>query len=200
MSKSLGNSIEPQDIIKQSGADMLRLWVAMADYTRGDAAQPGDPRAGSRGLSQDPNTFRYLIAEPVRLRSGAATRCRTWPLTRSIDTRSPIRRSWPATVLRAYDAYDYPTIFHTLNTFLTVDLSAFYLDVSKDRLYTLGAVAARGARQTAIYEIADGLTRLVAPILSMTADEVWRHLPGRGRIGPSRAVSGRGRLDGCDER
>jgi isoleucyl-tRNA synthetase len=82
-------------------------------------------------------------------------------------------------MIEAYDRYDYPTIFHTLNNLLTVDLSAFYLDVSKDRLYTLGANSRpRRSGQTAIYQIADGLTRLVAPILSMTADEVWRHLPG----------------------
>jgi isoleucyl-tRNA synthetase len=83
-------------------------------------------------------------------------------------------------ILRAYDEYDYGTIFQALNAFTTGDLSAFYADVSKDRLYTF-AVRSRERRsaQTAMYVMADGLTRLMAPILSFTADELWRSLPGR---------------------
>jgi isoleucyl-tRNA synthetase len=82
-------------------------------------------------------------------------------------------------VLRAYEAYDYGTIFHALNTFATVDLSAFYNDISKDRLYTFAARSKqRRSAQTALYLMADGLTRLMAPILSFTADELWRFLPG----------------------
>ena len=83
------------------------------------------------------------------------------------------------TVLQAYERYDFPTIFQTINQFATVDLSAFYADVSKDRLYTFGATSPeRRSAQTAMYTIADGLVRLLAPILPMTADELWRHLPG----------------------
>jgi isoleucyl-tRNA synthetase len=82
-------------------------------------------------------------------------------------------------VLQAYEDYDYGTIFQAMNAFATVDLSAFYADVSKDRLYTFGARAReRRSAQTAMYVIADGLTRLLAPILSFTADEVWRFLAG----------------------
>jgi isoleucyl-tRNA synthetase len=84
-----------------------------------------------------------------------------------------------STVLKAYEAYDFPTIFQAINQFATVDLSAFYADVSKDRLYTFGRTSAdRRSAQTAMYMIADGLTRLLAPILPMTTDELWRHLPG----------------------
>jgi isoleucyl-tRNA synthetase len=83
-----------------------------------------------------------------------------------------------ALVLQGYERYDYPAIFQTLNQFLTVDLSAFYADVSKDRLYTFGAVSPeRRSAQTAMYVMADGLARLLAPILPVTADELWRHLP-----------------------
>jgi isoleucyl-tRNA synthetase len=83
-------------------------------------------------------------------------------------------------ILKAYDEYDYPTIFQTINQFTTVDLSAFYADVSKDRLYTFGAASPeRRSAQTAMYTIADGLVRLLAPILPVTTDELWRHLPGR---------------------
>src|SRR6202030_2544527 len=83
-------------------------------------------------------------------------------------------------ILRAYDTYEYGTIFHALNAFATVDLSSFYADVSKDRLYTFAARSReRRAAQTAMYVMADGLTRLMTPILSFTADELWRFLPGR---------------------
>jgi isoleucyl-tRNA synthetase len=83
------------------------------------------------------------------------------------------------TVRDAYDQFDFQTIFHLINEFVTVDLSAFYLDVSKDRLYTFGPDSdARRSAQTACYVLADGLARLLAPILSITAEEVWRHLPG----------------------
>jgi isoleucyl-tRNA synthetase len=97
-------------------------------------------------------------------------------------------------ILRAYAEYDYGAIFQALNGFATVDLSAFYVDVSKDRLYTFAARSReRRAAQTAMYVMADGLTRLMAPILSFTADELWRFLPGpRVGAGPSRS-------DGRDE-
>jgi isoleucyl-tRNA synthetase len=83
-------------------------------------------------------------------------------------------------VLHAYESYDYGTIFQTINAFVTVDLSAFYADVSKDRLYTFAARSReRRSAQTAMYVMADGIARLLAPILSFTADELWRHLPAR---------------------
>ena len=82
-------------------------------------------------------------------------------------------------LMSAYDAYDYPTIFQALNAFTTVDLSAFYNDISKDRLYTFGARSReRRSAQTAMYVMADGLTRLLAPSVPVTADELWTSLPG----------------------
>src|SRR6185369_4604259 len=84
-----------------------------------------------------------------------------------------------AAVLQGYDDYDYPGVFQILNQFLTVDLSAFYADVSKDRLYTFAAGSfERRSAQTAMFIMADGLARLLAPILPVTADELWRHRPG----------------------
>ena len=179
MSKSLGNSIEPQDIIKQSGADILRLWVSMSDYTRGDPAQQGDPRARRRGVPEDPQHAAVSRRQPLRLRSGGRPRAaRAARGGRPLHPRA-LRRSRAAGSCRAYDGYDYPTIFQALNAFATVDLSAFYNDVSKDRLYTFGARSReRRSAQTAMYLMADGLTRLMAPILSFTADELWRFLPG----------------------
>jgi isoleucyl-tRNA synthetase len=85
--------------------------------------------------------------------------------------------------LTAYNDYDFSKIFQAVNAFTTVDLSAFYADVSKDRLYTFAAASPeRRSAQTAMYTIADGLVRLLAPILSITSDELWRHLPGRSHV------------------
>ena len=83
-------------------------------------------------------------------------------------------------IVQAYDDYDYPTVYQAANAFVTVDLSSFYVDVTKDRMYTFGARSeARRSGQTAMYLIADGLARLLAPILPFTMDELWRTLPGR---------------------
>ena len=182
MSKSLGNSIAPQDIIKQSGADILRLWVSMSDYTQEIRAQQGNPGARRRGVPQDPQHAAVPGREPVRLRSGDR------PVADRRSSKKSTATSWRATPssargsCSAYEAYDYGTIFQALNAFATVDLSAFYADVSKDRLYTFAARSReRRSAQTAMYLMADGLTRLLAPILSFTADELWRYLPGRAR-------------------
>ena len=178
MSKSLGNSIEPQDIIKESGADILRLWVVDERLHAGSAPQQGDPGARRRGVSEDPQHAAVSAGEPVRLRSGG----RPWSARRLEEVDRYILARYADVgqrILRAYDAYDYGTIFQALNAFATVDLSAFYADVSKDRLYTFAARSReRRSAQTAMYLMADGLTRLMAPILSFTADELWRFLPG----------------------
>jgi isoleucyl-tRNA synthetase len=179
MSRSRGNYIVPQEVIEKSGAEVLRLWVAMVDYR-------DEMRLGNEIITRVieayrkiRNTFRYLISnlydfDPARDAVAIAD-------AHEVDRYALARYAQAARrMLDAYDNYEYATIFHTLNTLMTVDLSAFYIDVSKDRLYTLGAKsAARRSAQTAIYRIADGLTRLAAPILPITADEIWRHLPGR---------------------
>ena len=177
MSKSLGNTILPQDIINQSGAEIIRLWVAMVDYRE-------EVRLGKQIIARVVeayrkirNTLRYLASnlydfDPID----------RVPLERmeEVDRYALSRYSAAATtVVDAYARYDYPTIFQTINHFTTVDLSAFYADVSKDWLYTFAATAAeRRSAQTAMYTIADGLVRLLAPILPVTTDELWRHLPG----------------------
>ena len=178
MSKSLGNSIEPEDIIKESGAEIIRLWVTMVDYRE-------EVRLGKQILARVVeayrkirNTCRYLLAnlydfDPAadRVPLGALQDVDRYAVARYAD----VARS----VLDAYRSYDFPTIFQRVNHLATVDLSAFYADVSKDRLYTFAAASPeRRSSQTAIYLIADGLVRLLAPILPMTADELWRHLPG----------------------
>jgi isoleucyl-tRNA synthetase len=124
------------------------------------------------------NTMRYLVANLYDFDPAADA----VPLDRMEEVDRYILARYAdlgRRVLRAYDDYDYPTIFQALNTFTTVDLSALYSDISKDRLYTFGARSPeRRSGQTAIYVIADGLTRLLAPILPVTADQLWAALPG----------------------
>ena len=178
MSKSLGNTILPQEVIKESGAETLRLWVAMSDFRE-------ELRVGKQILQRVVeayrkirNTCRYLLAnlydfDPARdlLPVAELHEVDRYALARYADVA--------VDVLDAYDAYDFPTIFQRINGLTTVDLSAFYADVSKDRLYTLapGSPERRSA-QSAMLHMADGLARLLAPILPVTADEMWRHLPG----------------------
>jgi isoleucyl-tRNA synthetase len=179
MSKSLGNAIEPEDIIKASGADILRLWVSMSDYTQ-------EIRLGKEILARAVeayrkmrNTLRYLVANLYDFRPSID---RTPPAQLEEVDRYILGRYAETSrrILDAYDAHDYGTIFQAINGFATVDLSAFYADVSKDRLYTFAATSReRRSAQTAMYTMADGLTRLLAPILSFTADELWRYLPAR---------------------
>ncbi len=178
MSKSLGNAIEPAEVIGQSGADVLRLWVAMVDYGE-------EIRLGKEILSRVVeayrklrNTCRILVAnlydfDPAR---------DMVPLDKMDEVdRFALSRFAEAAqrMIKAYDAYDFPSVFQALNTLATVDLSAFYVDVTKDRMYTFGARSAgRRSGQTAMYLMADGLARLMAPILPFTADELWRFTPG----------------------
>jgi isoleucyl-tRNA synthetase len=179
MSKSIGNTMLPQDVIKESGADIIRLWVAMSDYRE-------EIRVGKEILARVAeayrklrNTLRYLLGnlydfDPA---TDSVARAQLEEVDRYILARygDVARRT-----LVAYEEYDYGTISQALNQFATVDLSAFYNDISKDRLYTFAPRSPeRRSAQTAMYLMADGLTRLLAPILSFTADELWRFLPGK---------------------
>lgn len=179
MSKSLGNVEAPQKILKEHGAEVLRLWVSMVDYR-------DEVRLGKEILARTVeayrkirNTFRYLLSnlydfDPVR----------DWvPRSEMLGVDRFVLASYARVarqVLDAYAAYDFQTIFHSVNEFVTVDLSAFYLDVAKDRLYTFRADSReRRSAQTALFVIADGLTRLLAPILAITSDEIWALMPGQ---------------------
>ncbi len=177
MSKSVGNTIEPQAIIEKSGAEVLRLWVAMVDYREEVRIGPHILARIIEAYRKIRNTLRILVAnlydfDPARdaLAPGQLTEVDRYALSRYGEVAT--------SVLQAYDAYEFQTAVHTLNHYLTVDLSAFYVDISKDRLYTFGPDAPeRRSAQTAIHTIVDGLARLFAPILPVTADELWRALP-----------------------
>ncbi len=179
MSKSVGNVIAPQDVIKESGAEIIRLWVAMSEFTE-------ELRVSKEILTRVVdvyrklrNTCRILVANLYDFDPAADLV--------PIEQLDPVDRFAVARyadaaqrMLRGYDEYDFSTVTQTLNTLMTVDLSAFYVDVTKDRMYTLNARSPeRRSTQTAMYIICDGLARLLAPILPVTADDLWRHLPGQ---------------------
>jgi isoleucyl-tRNA synthetase len=179
MSKSLGNTVTPQDVIKDSGAEIVRLWVAMSDYSE-------ELRVGKEILTRVieayrklRNTCRILVANLYDFDPAVDT----VPLERldPVDRYALAKYADAAQrMLRAYEAYDFPTVFQTLNSLVTVDLSAFYVDVTKDRMYTFATGSReRRSTQTAMFLICDGLARLIAPILPVTADDLWRFLPGR---------------------
>jgi isoleucyl-tRNA synthetase len=177
MSKSAGNVVSPQEVINKHGAEILRLWVAATDFRE-------DVRISGEILTQlveayrkIRNTCRFILGnlydfqptDPVS--EDALREIDRWALHR---TQVMIRR-----VRQAYETFEFHTIFHALNNFCSVDLSAFYLDILKDRLYTSSPRSPeRRAAQKVLYEILDGLTRLMAPVLSFTAEELWRKLPG----------------------
>ena len=178
MSKSLGNSLAPQEVISQSGADVLRLWVSMADYRE-------DMRLGKEIMARVVEAYRKIRNV---LRVLAANLYDFDPLVDAvprsqmleIDRWMMARYSTVASrIVGAYDQYDYPAIYQAANAFITLDVSAFYVDVTKDRMYTLAARSnARRSGQTVMYHLADGVARLLAPILPFTMDELWRNLPG----------------------
>jgi len=178
MSKSLGNTIVPQEVIKESGAEIIRLWVAMTEFTE-------ELRVSKEILTRVVdvyrklrNTCRILVANLYDF-DPSTDRV---PLDQldAVDRFALARYGRAAErMLQAYDEYDFSTVSQAMNTLATVDLSAFYGDVTKDRMYTLGARShQRRSTQTAMYVICEGLARLLAPLLPVTADDLWRHIPG----------------------
>jgi isoleucyl-tRNA synthetase len=178
MSKSLGNTIAPQDVMKQSGADVLRLWVSMVDYRE-------DIRLGKEILARVVEAyrkFRNVLRVMLANLYDFDPQADAVPRERMLEVDRWAMARWAqvsSRMVRAYEDYDYPVIYQSANHFITVDLSAFYVDITKDRMYTFGRTSeARRSGQTAMYHIVEGLARLLAPILPFTMDEVWRHLPG----------------------
>ncbi len=177
MSKSLGNVIAPEKVIKQYGAEILRLWVSASDYR-------DDIRISDKILKQLTdayrrirNTSRFLLGnlsdfDPAK---DAVPYADMLPLDRyALHTLQDLTEK----ARKAYDAYEFHTIYHGLFNYCTLDLSAFYLDILKDRLYTTPAKdLARRSAQTALFKIADVLARLMAPIMAFTAEEIWKYLP-----------------------
>ncbi len=178
MSKSLGNTISPQEIFAEYGADILRLWVTSTDY-RGEMAVSREIiKRVADAYRRIRNTTRFLLAnldgfEPDR---HAIDPERMLALDYWITRRAQQLREQ---VLADYDAYHFLGVYQKVHNFCVVELGSFYLDVIKDRQYTTPADSlARRSTQTAMYHIVEIISRLIAPIISFTADEIWEHIPG----------------------
>ncbi|MDF7638816.1 isoleucine--tRNA ligase [Lactobacillus sp. ESL0791] len=176
MSKSLGNVISPNDVIKQMGAEIIRLWVASADTTSDVAVSQDILRQTSEGYRKIRNTFRYMLAntndfDPSQDRVA-------YDDLRSIDQYMEVKlNDLVKECLASYDKYDFTSVYKKVFTFISNDLSAFYLDFAKDVLYIEAENShARRSMQTVIYDAAVKLAKILTPILPHTMEEVWSYL------------------------
>ena len=176
-SKSLGNGVDPVDVAKRLGAEIIRLWVASVDFREDVAASENLMQRVGDNYRKLRNTLRFLLGNlhDFTPATDAVAFAAMEPLDQYILARTA---ELDAKIRKAYDNFEFHRAYHALNEFVNTDLSALYLDVLKDRLYTFAPNHhARRSAQTALWRIAEALTRLIAPILSFTADEVWPLLP-----------------------
>jgi isoleucyl-tRNA synthetase len=177
MSKSLGNVVEPAEICEKWGADLLRLWVGSQDYHSDVRMSENVMVQLSEAYRKIRNTFRFALSnlfdfDPLRdaVADDKLEELDRWMLSRT--------RRLVSKCLAFYGEFDFHRVYHALYDFCVVDLSAFYFDVLKDRLYTFAPKGCeRRSAQTAVYRMATALVRLLAPILVFTAEEIWKHLP-----------------------
>lgn len=178
MSKSIGNTISPQEVINKLGADILRLWVASTDYTGEMAVSDEILKRAADSYRRIRNTARFLLAnlngfDPAQHMIAGQDMI---VLDRWAVGCAQVAQ---ADIIRAYENYDFHEVVQRLMRFCSVEMGSFYLDIIKDRQYTASTNGrARRSCQTAIYHIAQALVRWIAPILSFTADEIWQYLPG----------------------
>ena len=177
MSKSLGNGVDPVEIAEKMGGEIVRLWVASIDFREDMAASENLMKRCAEIYRKLRNTFRFLLGnlhgfDPAQHQVAVAD---LEPLDKYMLART---RELTTQVLDWYEGFEFHRIYHAVNEFAIADLSAFYLDVLKDRMYTFAPSSqARRSAQTVLWKIAEALVRLLAPILSFTADEVWDYLP-----------------------
>jgi len=179
MSKSMGNVVAPEDVIKKFGADVLRLWCAAQDYRDDTRISEEILTRVSEAYRRIRNTCRYILGSISDFD----------PATHTVPhTDMPEIDRWALhqlemlkeRVLTAYQDFAFHVIYQDVNAFCTVEMSSFYLDILKDRMYTSKADSLdRRSAQTVLHEILDTLLRLLAPVLSFTADEAWQHMPSR---------------------
>jgi isoleucyl-tRNA synthetase len=176
-SKSLGNGVDPVDVANRLGGEIIRLWVASVDFREDVAASENLMQRVSENYRKLRNTLRFLLSnladfDPVKDSIAWAD---MQPLDQYILARTA---ELDVAIRKAYDEFEFHRAYQSLNEFTNADLSALYLDVVKDRLYTFAPKSsARRSAQTAMWRIAEAVTRLIAPILSFTAEEVWQFLP-----------------------
>ncbi len=178
MSKSLGNVIAPQKIMNSLGADILRLWVAATDYRTEMNVSDEILKRMADAYRRMRNTARFLLAnlngfDPVSdmLEPGDMLALDQWAVTRAQQLQEELRE--------AYGRYEFHLVYQKIHNFCAVDLGSFYLDIIKDRQYTTQADSvARRSAQTAMYHIIEALARWLSPVLSFTAEDIWKHIPG----------------------
>jgi isoleucyl-tRNA synthetase len=179
MSKSLGNVIAPQKIINSSGADVLRLWIAATDYANEMSLSDEILKRVSESYRRMRNTARYFLSnlggfnpEQDLVAVEQLVAVDRWALWRTQQLQDEI--------IEAYRKYEFHAIYQKIHNFCSVDMGGFYLDVIKDRLYMMPTAShGRRSAQTAMYWIASAMARWLAPILSFTAEELWKFLPGK---------------------
>jgi len=177
MSKSVGNVIAPKKLIQKYGAEIVRLWVAASDYRDDVRVSDNILKQLSDAYRRIRNTCRFMLGNLYDFN----------PDTDTVDYESLVELDKYAlhklqklvqTTQKAYDAYEFHVIYHGLFNFCTLDMSAFYLDVVKDRIYTSPATSIdRRSAQTVMYRLLDAIVRMIAPILSFTAEETWKFMP-----------------------
>ena len=176
-SKSLGNGVDPVDIADRLGAEIVRLWAASVDFREDVTASENLMQRAAENYKKLRNTFKFLLGnlhgfDPSK---DAVRDEELLPLDHYMLART---RELTEKVLAWYEQFEFHRVYHAVNEFTIVDLSALYLDVLKDRMYTFAPVSVeRRSAQTVIWKITEALVRLVAPMLTFTADEVWSYLP-----------------------
>ncbi|MEK7747821.1 MAG: isoleucine--tRNA ligase [Nitrospirota bacterium] len=176
MSKSVGNVIAPQEIADKYGAEILRLWVAATDFRDDIRISDSILQQLVEAYRKIRNTCRFLLSNLYDYQQGDVSENNLLEIDRWALNRLSLLNE---KVQQSYAAMEFHTVFHAINQFCSVDLSAFYLDIIKDRLYASAADdPKRRAAQTVLHEILITLTKLMAPILSFTAEEIWQSLPG----------------------
>ena len=184
MSKSLGNVIDPVDVCKQYGADILRLWVSSSDYKTDIRISNEGFKQLSESYRKIRNTARFLLGNIYDFNPGEHSvayaemeeldRWALMKLNRLVEK-----------IEKAYSDYDFHVMLHAIHNFCVVDMSNFYLDVTKDRMYASEADSKmRRSGQTAMYIILDTLTRLLAPVLAFTSEEIWKYIPHTEKDNP----------------
>ncbi len=179
MSKSLGNTVSPQDVMNKLGADILRLWVASTDYTGEIAVSDEILKRAADSYRRIRNTARFLLAnlngfnpETDMVKPEDMVVLDRWAVGRALEAQKEIAK--------AYDEYDFLGVIQRLMHFCSIEMGSFYLDIIKDRQYTAKSDSvARRSCQTALFHIVEALVRWIAPVLSFTSDEIWNELPGK---------------------